>query len=82
MNKTPQADEIRQFKTSDLDAQIELAFQSLEKLKENPNVTVVEGGNLALWYEYRNLLLRIADARPASQFYRWFDENSLDDPLG
>jgi hypothetical protein len=82
VNKTPQADEIRQYKTSDLDTQIELSFQSLGKLKENPNLTTIEDRNRELWFEYLNLLLRIADARPASRFYHWFDKNALDETLG
>ena len=75
----PDADEIRQFKTPYLDAQLTAALQAVAKLKDNPNATTVEGHTRETWHEYGKLLLRIADARSASRFYHWFDENTLDD---
>jgi hypothetical protein len=82
VDKIPDADEIRQYKTSHLDAQIAAAFQAVDKLKESPNAATVEGRNRTMWHEYRNLLLRIADTRSGSRFYHWFDENTLDETAG
>jgi hypothetical protein len=78
----PDADEIRQFKTHYLDAQVTAALQAVDKLNNNPHVTTVEGRTREVWHEYRKLLLRIADARSASRFYHWFDENTLDETTG
>ncbi len=80
MDKLPEADEIRQFKTAHLDAQIAAANQAIEKLNASADVKSVEGRDREAWQTYRNLLMRIADARPASKYYRWFNEYSLDDP--
>lgn len=79
MESFPEADEIRQFKTAHLDAQIAAANQAIEKLDTKPEVKLVEGRDREAWQSYRNLLMRIADARPASKYYRWFNEYSLDD---
>lgn len=78
MDRIPLADEIRQYETHYLDAQVTAAFQAIEKLKEIPNATAFEGHDRKTWYEYIKLLLRIADARSASRYYHWFDENTLD----
>jgi hypothetical protein len=78
----PDAKEVRQYETTYLDVHVEAAFQAVGKFEDIPNATTIDGRNRETWRKYLNLLLRIADARATSQFYHWFDENTLDETPG
>lgn len=79
MDMMPDVNAIREYETEYLDAQLTAAFEAIDQLNAKSNVESLYGRNRKMWQEYRNRMLRIADARGESQFYRWFDEHTLDE---
>ena len=78
MGTMPEISEIREYTTEYLDAELTAAFDAIGTLNTQVDISKIEGRNRKMWQAYRNRLLRIADARDSSRYYRWFDEHSLD----